>query len=770
MKAYEWMIRHGWAVVLVVLAITGVAVMGARKVQSDNSLELWFDSDDAQLVAYRDFLDKFTGDQFAVVGVFADDVFSPVALDKIDRLSKAFEELDTVHRVRSLTKAKIFQADGDFIQIGPLVPAVPKTEEEARAIRKTALDSPLLQGMLVSRDGKATVIVAEVTSDLSSTEQKIAFTKSVEELMEREKAPGISYRLTGTPPTNAAFTLYSRKDLRTIIPLMALLVVAVAMVVFRRISAALIPLVVVAFSAVWTQGLMGALGFKSTVVTTVVPVLILAVGVLGSIHMLDGYFSHLRKGMDKVEAVLATVRHLFLPMFFTLLTTSAGLMSLVAVPLRPIREFGILAATGVAFSYMLSFTLVPVLLQFTKQPPVAFLERQSKGPLARLLRFFATQNPSVAKWVLGAAALLLAGSVLSLNRMVVGSNPLEYFKKDAPLRVSTMEIDRALGGTTSLELLVDAGPEGFKDPAKLRKLAEFEDWIEKQPAVNRAASIIDNLMEANRVLHGGDPAKHVLPDTRELVAQYYLIMEGAEDFKYAMKNNYSLGRISIRAERSKAYELPRLTAAVEAKAVELQSAGIKVTTTGWVKMVSQIEDYLVQSQITSFLWAFPIITLMMSLLLRSLKLGLVAMVPNVTPIAFGLGFMALMGINLDPGTVMISSIGLGLVVDDTVHFMVAIARGMKSGMDLKAAVSEVIQEVGRPCTVSALVLAASFSIMMLGSFGPNVNFGLVSAFVIACAWLVELVLTPSLLMVLRPRLSSLADREEPAGAQAGGAH
>jgi hypothetical protein len=769
MRMMEWMIRRGWVVVVAVLGLTALAVLGARKVQSDNSLELWFDRDDPQLVAYQGFLDRFQGDQFAVIGVFADDVFAPAVLEKIDRLTQAFEELETVHRVRSLSKARIFRADGDFIEVGPLVPELPKTEAESQAIRKQALDSPLLKGLLVARDGRATVIVAEVTAGLTSTEAKIAFTREVEAILEREKAPGIQYYLTGTPPTNAAFTLYSRRDLRTIIPLMALLVVAVCLAVFRRISAAFIPLVVVALSAVWTQGVMGALGFRSTVVTTVVPVLILAVGVLGSIHILDGYFGNLRKGLDKAAAVMATVRHLFVPMFFTFLTTTAGLLSLVASPLKPIREFGILAATGVGFSYLLSFSLVPILLKFTRQPPVAFLERQSRGPLARLLTFFSRQSPAVSRAVLAGAAVLFLGSMLSLNRMVVGSNPLEYFKKDAPVRVSTMEIDRALGGTTSLELVVDAGPEGFKDPVKLQKLAAFEEWIEQQPAVNRAASIIDNLKEANRVLHGGDSAKYALPDSRELASQYYFLMEGEEDFKYAMTGGYSVGRISVRAERSKSYELPRLTAAVEAKAAELEAAGIKVTTTGWVKMVSQIEDYLVQSQIQSFTFAFPIITVLMALLLRSLRLGLVAMVPNVTPIAFGLGFMALVGINLDPGTVMIASIGLGLVVDDTVHFMVNIAREMKSGRELKEAVAETIQEVGRPCTVSALVLAASFSIMMLGSFGPNVNFGLVASFVIACAWLVELVVTPSVLMVLRPRLSSLADRE-PGAAAAGGAH
>ncbi len=754
-----WLVRHRLLVLLLTAALATVAAAGAARLEFDSTLEGWFLEDDASMVTYRDFIKRFVGDEISIIGVTADDVFDPKVLASVQRLTRAAEMAPHVHRVSSLSNVKIFDNDPEGgLEIRRLIQQLPRDDEAAAALRREALDNPLLRGTLVAPDGKTTAVVVELVGGEDLMQRKMAQARALEQIIQRESertGVGASFHLAGTPVTDKAFYDYNKRDFHVILPISALVVLLLAWLIFRRPFLTILPSVVVMLSILIIFGLMGALGIQVSILSTMVAALVLAVGVADTVHVLSEFRRHIEQGLRRQVALQRTVAQLFIPCLFTSITTAAGFLSLLISDLQPIREAGWLSAVGVLVAFGLSMTLLPALLSFARLDPA----RCGAGLINRLvtaaaIRMGGLSRPASVK-VLAASALLvvLVAARLLAGGVEVGANPMGYFRPGDPVRTATELMDRRLGGSTSIELLVEAPGEGLKDPALLGRVDALQRYMESLPGVSRALSVVDYLKELNRVVHGGDKRHYALPKSREAVAQYFMLLEGEEEFSSMVQSNYSLGRVTARVSFSGSGDLAKRLPEVEARlARDFSGPEASVKLTGFVKLMGDMEHYLVRSQIRSMLLAFFVISLMMFILLRSFKLGALAMIPNLIPILLGLGFMTFVGIGLDPGTVMIGSIALGLVVDDSVHFMVQLKRRTRAGDDLSAAIAGTIQRAGHPIIMTSVILIAGFLVATLGSFNPNVNFGFISALVILLALVADLLMLPAALKILRPRL------------------
>lgn len=752
-----WLVKYRLLVLLLTVALAAASAVGASKLEFDSTLEGWLLEDDPGLVAYRDFIDRFVGDEISVIGVTADDVFDPKVLATIDRVSKAARKAPHVHRVRSLTNVKIFDNDPDGgLEIERLIKTLPASAKAAAALRRQALDNPLLAGTLVAKDGKTTAIVVELVGGPDLMQRKMEQVRVLEQIVAGSGAPaGVGLHLGGTPVLDKAFYDYNKRDFRIILPVSSFVVLLIAWLIFRRPFFTVLPSMVVLLSLLIVFGLMGFLGLKVSILSTMVAALVLAVGVADAVHVLSDYRRNLEQGLDRAVALRRSVAHLFIPCLFTSITTAAGFLSLLTSDLSPVREGGWLSAVGVMIAFGLSMTLLPALLSFARRRPA----RREAGPLDRLVGAVASRmgglsRPASVKVLVVSAALVLAVAArLIFGGMNVGANPIGYFRPGDPVRSATELIDERLGGSTSIELLVNAPEGGLKDPEILRRMDRVQRYVETLPGVSRALSVVDYIKELNRVVHDGDKRHAVVPGSRQAVAQYYMLLEGEEEYSSMVQQNESLGRITALVNFSGSDALAKRLPEVQARLKqEFAGTGATATITGFVKLMGDMEHYLVRSQIDSMLLAFAVITLMMFILLRSLRLGLLAMIPNLVPILLGLGFMTLIGVGLDPGTVMIGSIALGLVVDDTVHFMVQLKRRVRRGDTMSTAIDGTLHRAGRPIILTSVILIAGFLVATLGSFNPNVNFGFISAVVILLALLADLVILPAALKVLRPRL------------------
>jgi len=745
------MVRRRWIVLAVLAAISGVAGWLCAGLGFDSSIEIWFLDDDPDLLTYNEFLERFEADEVLVVGVFADDVFAPEVLGSIARISKAARDAPYVHRVRSLTTVKIFESKEDWVELGKLVRKLPGTAEEAAAVREKALGHPLLEGLVVSKDGKATAVLVEMEPEGNTSEGKTELVNAVQAIVDREKVAGMEVRLSGTPVFDAAFFEYTERDFGLLFPVTSVLILVAMFLVFRRVSSALVPLSVVLVTNLWTFAIMAAVGLEMNVVSSSMAVVILAVGVADAVHVLSEYYRHLLAGEEPADAVPRALDHVFVPCLFTSATTMAGFASLCVSDLSPVRELGALAAAGVGIAFLLSFTMVPALLGAVRPPDPGFLERQRRGPASRLLGWLGRPNRRRNVIVAVCAVIVTGAAIYSVSRIRMGANPIQYFKESDPVRLDVEAIDAALGGTTTIEALVSAPGGGLKEPEILRRIDGLQEELEALPGVSKTFSIIDAYKDLRRVLEGGAPEAAKLPDTRPMAAQLYLVLEGDDDLDTIVQDDGSVGRITASVSLSDSKELidrmPELDARV---ARDFSGEELNVVTTGYIKLMVNMESYMVSSLAKSLSLAFCVVAALLFLMLRSLRLGVLALIPNMWPILVGLGIMAPLGIELDPGTLMIGSIALGIVVDDTVHFLFRLRWHLDRGRSTEEAIIETMSDAGRPILVTSVVLAAGFLVMLIGTFAPNVHFGFVSAAVILLALVADLLVLPAVLLLWRP--------------------
>jgi hypothetical protein len=420
--------------------------------------------------------------------------------------------------------------------------------------------------------------------------------------------------------------------------------------------------------------------------------------------------------------------------------------------LKPVFEFGWLAALGVSIAFLLSMTFLPSVLRVLPKPNERVIKRVQQSNLTRLLILLGNPGTKRNIAVLLVSVLLLSFALLGFTRLQVGANPINYFLPGDPIRESIAKVDQELGGSGSFEILVQTKPDGLKEPAILERLADLEKRARSLPAVTDVVSVLDSLREARRVLTDGKKSSAVLPDNRPLAAQLYLMLEGDADFRKWILGNYEVTHMTARVRLTNSNELTsRMKGFLADLKKDFQDDALKVEVTGYVSLMNEMENYLLDSQQKSFVIAFVVITLMMFALLGSARLAAFSMIPNFIPIVLGLAFMVPMGFALDPGTVMIGSIALGLVVDDSVHFLVRMKRNKKEG-DIKEAILRTMEQTGLPIIQTSIILAIGFSVLTLGNFTPNVAFGMVSAVVILLAMVADLVLLPAALLVFNPKI------------------
>ena len=733
---FHGLVRRRLLILATVTLVSLVAAFFAARVRFSSSIEMWFLEGDPELQIYDAFTDRFGGDEIAVIGVAAADVFDRGVLRVIDRLSRAAAQAPYVLSVHSLT-TDVLDAPLDEI-----------SDASLRAHHQRATASSLAQGWFLSADATATPIVVEMDREGNTVEGKTALVGALRELvdLEREASPEIHLFLAGTPVLDEAFFRYNNRDISVLFPVMIGLVLIAGILCFRRLSAAILQLSVVVISVLWVFGLMGALGLNMSILSTALPPLLLAIGIADSVHLLSEYDRRLAGGSPRERAVVESVAHLIRPCTFTSLTTAVGLLSLMVSPMRPIREFGWLAAIGVLFAYLLSISFLPAVLLLL--PPPRRIAAVRAGVLDRFLVRVARPSPAVARLLVAGGAGLLAGSLWLIAHLAVGVYALSWFPDQDPVVADIQQADRELGGSSSLEFLVDAPKGGMAEPAVLRKLYDFERWLESTlPGVTRAMSIADLYRDAG-FAYDGDAS-------RDAVEALYAALEqsGNLELHRLVQSNHQVGRITARMRLD---HTPKVVHAFEEidRHIETEVNGpdLTVKMTGYVRLMGRMEDYLIASQIRSFTLAFCAITLMMIVLLRSWRLGLFAMIPNLLPVAMGLGAMSLLDISLNPGTIMIGAIALGLVVDDTVHFLVALRRQLGLDPDLGRALEAASRQAGRAIVQTSLILILGFGVLTLGSFSPNVHFGAVAALTIAFALVADLVLLPAALTVFRPRV------------------
>ncbi|MCA9506142.1 MAG: MMPL family transporter [Spirochaetaceae bacterium] len=687
-------------------------------------------ADDPSRRFYEELLARFGSDDRVVVSFRSDSLFTPEGVATLVRATRAVEGIPGVRSVEGLANAIRMRAiDGD-VEIEGYLETLPSTRGEAEALRRALLVDPLRAGSFVSREGGATALL--VTFERMPEQ---AFLESSLDLAvleaARQAAPDMHVVLAGTPHVKAEVGRILAAELVRMVPVVFVLMGGLSCFFFRSLRIGLIPVAAVALGLVWTVGAMGWLGHDLNIVTTLIPPLVLVLGFAYATHVVASDRAH-----ASAEEGLARV---VFPVVFTAATTAAGFLSLLGNGLEVIRGFGLFAALATGATLVAALTLVPLLLVTVRRDgtstPGAALERR----FAHLAELDLRHARAI---LLGTASLaVLAGA--AATRIEVNLPVIENFGPESRIRQAYAEVDRLYGGANQFFVMLQAEERGaFEQPAALREVAALQTWLEAQPEIGGTTSVVQYLEVLNEALGPEETPTRRIPDRADLVAQ--LLLFGAnEELDVLLDRAHRVITILVRSTATETRQFDALARRIDARLAELP-AGLRGHTTGNAILLTRAADRIARGQALSLLAAVGMIGLLLVAYFRSLRLGLLALVPNLLPVLFYFGLLGATGITLNNSTALMGSIVLGIAVDDTLHLLVEYRRGLAAHGDPAAAIREALPHVGRAITCTTVAVCAGLLVVGGSALRNQAEFGLLGAATLAIAWLVDVTVTPAM--------------------------
>ena len=768
-RSILWLYDHPLAAAVLILVVTVALGLQIPKLRLVTSTDDFMVEQDPSRVYYDQFKQRFGSDTVTTIVVKADDVFSAPVLRAIQRISDALDRSPDVTRVESLTTLRNLKGDGDTLTTDLLVGSpVPTAPADLARIRADALGSRVFVGTIVSPNGKVAAINVYTKDRPADDEFNARFTGQVEALIKAEAAPGVTIYQVGGPYTDATVSDFILADLRRSTPVALVVIFVLLFMAFRMLQGVVIPIVTGLLSVVWALGLMAMFGIPLSILTVVIPTLLLVIGATEDVHMLAEYHHLLESGHDKLSAIRAMIRETTFPIVVTTATTVFGFASLVTSDVTMLIQFGYASSMALTANFVITVIMLPLLLRIWRVPKrlrlTAFEEERPHARLPHLMERLGHLNLRYRVHIGVVALLLLLGSLVGWYNLRVDTDYIGFFPERSVLRQRIKDLQASLGGASSFSVVVETGREGgLKDPAVLRQIVAVQDFLQGAGGVDKTVSVADYLRKMHREMNGGDPAFEVIPDSADLVSQYLLTLDGKELSKY-VDFNTSSANILVRHKFTGTWELSTLLAKLDAYIARRVPPGLKVRYTGDAILVRDAADYMAINEITSFGSTFLLIALVHAWLFRSIRAGFLSLIPDVLPVIYSFGLMGLLGIPLNPGTAMIASIALGIAVDDTVHHMITFSRQLQEHGDRKLAMINTMKMQGRPVIYVSLALAGGFFSLALSNFVPIVYFGLLSGVVMLVAMLAELTLTP---LVVYSMPLGRRFRVEPAAAASG---
>lgn len=753
----ETVIKFKWPVIVLSLALVmGLASQG--KMEFDGDYHVFFSESNPELEAFDALQEKYTKDDNIVIVLAPENgnIFTRENLIAIEELTADAWNTPYSSRVDAVTNFQHTSAEGDDLYVDDLsYESANKTDQEIVEIKEKALKEPLLLHRIINEEGSVTAInvtvrLPGIDSAAEIPEVTIATRQLVEDF--KEKYPQFEVYTTGLVPLNTAFFESSQSDL-ALIGVMLLIVMIMTFVLTRNIFATISTLVVVLFSIMSAVGFIGLTGIKLTPPSAVFPTMILTLAVADSIHILITMLQKVRKeGMAKKDALIESMRLNFMPVFITSITTVIGFLTMNFGDVPPFWHLGNITAFGMTMAFLFSTTTLPALMAiFPIWKRKIADDTLNKIGIYTKLGMFVNRQPARLAIV---SLALIASLTYFATTNVFNDEFVEYFDDSVQFRRDSDFINDNLTGFYNVEFSVGSGESGgINNPEYLKKLNEFEDWLNDQSEVVHVNAFSEVARRVNRSMHGDDPSFYKVPENREEAAQYLLLYELSLPFGLDLNNQINVdkseSRVTATLKNISSAEMIAFSERAEQWLRDnapqpMQTIGVSPT-----MMFSKLGFRQADSMFNGNIIALILISLVLILALRSFKLGLLSIIPNVAPVLVGFGIWALYKGQINTGMVIVFGMTLGIIVDDTVHFMSKFLRARRElGYDAKEAVIYAFETVGRALVTTTIVLLAGFTILSTSSFALNSYMARITVIIIVSALVIDFILLPALLILV----------------------
>lgn len=733
-----------------VLAVTALAVAGIvrldvwppqPRLQIDPSIDRLLAAHDDDRQFYERTRQLFGSEETIVVALASDDIFTPDALRRLQRITRRVAQLEGVDRVVSLfTALDIRGGDEEGVVIEPFLTEVPKEPGQLADLRARALANPVYTGNLIAKDGRASALIVYLEDMPEAVFVRSGLDERIEAVVDEEKG-ALDAWITGAPHVKVATSKLMAVSIGRSIPVGAAFLGLVAFLAYRSRTAVLVPLASIGLADVWILGTMGWLGYPLNIVTLAIPALIQTIGFTYTIHVVSEWHAMLRAsgGAETGPAAAArALRTLSLALFLSSFTTVIGFGSLLLSPLVAVREFGLIGSIGVIYSWVLAVTFAPASLARGVAPKAA--PRHEEGRLERLAERLARFDVRHRRGILAAALVLFALALHGTTRIRVNTDFVSNFSREHPARRDFEAISAHLGGGGGMMVVVDGGRrDAFKDPANLRELESLQRWLEEQPEVGSTTSLADYVKAIHWGFNGRSEGSLRIPESPRLVAQLLFFGASPELLRF-VDTTYGATRILVRYQTPDSAGISSLLGRIDARLRELPE-GLAGRVTGGTVLLAQTVDGISQGQVTSLSFGLLLVFGVMVVTFRSLRVGFWAMVPNALPIAFYFGLLGFTGITLNATTALVACLALGIAVDDTIHLFVRFRNARAAGASHEDSAVAALRELARPVIVSTGALALGFGALLTTPLKNQGEFGGLAALTLLFACLMELLMS-----------------------------
>ena len=756
----RWLARHALVVVAANVVLTLILAADALRLRMENSLESMLPAGDPKVEYYNATRAIFGSDDVGVVGVRADDVFAPDTIVKIARVSEVLAKIEGVEKVLSITNA--VDPPADVMHPPRLLPRIPPTVGEVEALKKKLVATPLYGKNLVADDFKGAAINIFFQNLSDARYQDLGIDRQIMEVLAREAGPE-RFFYTGSAHVKQAAVELMRRDLWRFTPIALAIVLVVLWFSFRTVRGVVLPVLTVLLALVWTLGIMVLLGESLSLGTFILPPLLLVVGSSYAMHVMARYYEQVEAGAPADEVVVRGFQRVWLPLSISALTTVIGFASLMVNRITAIWDLGLFAAIGVVCLTVTSLTFLPAALQLMPARRRSARAGKTSPALSQLLRRLGERAFVSRRAILWTAVVLAAVALVGVRGIRVDSDFLYYFEPRAEVRQANEAINRDIVGSNPFYIVIGDGTPGTLARWEVLKLVkDLQGFLLSQPGVTSSVSVVDYLevLEAglNRQAEGGDlvvdeqgnvvPAEAPKPfweDPKNLEPVLGMVRSSPATFKAVVTADFGRASILVRTNLSGSRRIEATLDRTRRYVAEHFPAEVPVRLTGTLVLLTGTTSDIVAGQVKSLVLALVVIFLVMALMFLSVKVGFLAILPNVLSIVIFFGLMGWLGVLLNMGTSLIAAIALGIAVDSTIHYMSRLNLELRGETEQSAAVVRAIGTVGVPIVYTTIALLLGFLTFAASSFVPIQNFGILAAATLATSLGANLVFLPALL-------------------------
>jgi predicted RND superfamily exporter protein len=739
--------RHPVASLILSLAVAMFFLAFIPRIQTIDNVDYFTVDGDPDFAFHKEIKEIFGDDEFFVISFKQPDIFTENNLLLLRELAEKLEAHPGVRDVQSLGNVDYVDGAQEYFEVRKFLEVVPDTQEGLDLLRHQALTTPMYLDNLISRDGGTTALIVYPYDRPEDKGFRADLLGDVRGLLSEYESEELVFHLAGNTVTNVSLSRYVQDDVAAFIPLTYFFVALVIWIMFRNVRLTVLALINISVCVGSTMGFMALIGTAMHNVTSVIPSLVMALALADTVHIFSCLDRKVLRAAPDTRAALAHIlEKVFVPCFLTTLTTAVGFLSLAVSSIPPIREFAYVASMGMIFEFFFSFVLLPPLLLLCNPSKIYRETAEDKGMnafLHFLKRVVTTHNVKICV----AGLVLVLVSIWFSGRVQVETNLVEYFDRKSELRQDLDFIQNNLSGVSTLDISIKSDTfDAFTDPENLAVIDEIQAFLHTLPGVDTSISFADYIKEMNKSFHDEDSAYYVIPGQRDLIAQYLLLYD-SENIDDYVNNAFDHARILVRLSENSSARQAQLIDRINEFLEDLPQDDLKMRITGSVVQQVNVIEAVTDGLVSSIALALVVITVIMFVVLRSVKVGFLSLVPNLFPLILNFGIMGLLGIPLDTSTALIAVVALGIAVDDTIHFLSEYNFFRQQKMSMVDSLESVLLGKGLAIVTTSVILCAGFGVLVFSNFVPTFYFGLLSAMVMLTALVGDMLLLPSIMLL-----------------------